>query len=367
MRHVTPILLAAAALLAACGSTPVAAPSAVAAKPASAAPASAAPGSAAGKPSPAASSAAASAAAQSQDWDKTLAAAKQEGKVSIFIPIGDELHAALVDAFEKQYGIQVDALSVQGPEAPPRVSGERNAGKYLWDMYIGGTTSVITGLLPIQPFDPIEPALMLPEVTNMQNWRGGALEFLDKDRTLMVTAPYQRGTIFINTNLVKPDAITSYKDLLDPKWSGKMVTDDPRHPGPGAATFTFFYLQPDLGPDYIRSLAKQQLLVMGDYTQEADAIGQGKNPILIGGNDYSVEPLIAKGIPAGVVSAKQLKEGTDLNAGSSGVALFNKAPHPNAAKVYLNWLLTKQGQTGFVRALGYVSARLDVPTDHVEP
>lgn len=160
--------------------------------------------------------------------------------------------------------------------------------------------------------------------------------------------------------------ITSYKDLLDPKWKGKLVIDDPRRAGPGQATWTFFYLHPNLGADFIRALAAQQLLVLSDYGQEAGAIGQGKYPVLVGGNDYSVEPLMKKSVPVGIVPATQLKEGTDLNAGSSGVALFNKAPHPNAAKVYLNWLLSKQGQTGFVQAVGYVSARLDVPTDHVE-
>ena len=49
---------------------------------------------------------------------------------------------------------------------------------------------------------------------------------------------------------------------------------------------------------------------------------------------------------------------------AGAVALFNRAPHPNAAKVYLNWLLSKEGQTIFARATGYISARLDVPTDH---
>ena len=49
------------------------------------------------------------------------------------------------------------------------------------------------------------------------------------------------------------------------------------------------------------------------------------------------------------------------------MALFNRAPNPNAAKIYVNWLLSKEGQTPFIQATGYVSARLDAPTDHALP
>ena len=54
-----------------------------------------------------------------------------------------------------------------------------------------------------------------------------------------------------------------------------------------------------------------------------------------------------QGIPIAIVDARQLKEGADVNPANGSLALFNKAPHPNAAKVYINWLLSKEGQTVF--------------------
>jgi ABC-type Fe3+ transport system substrate-binding protein len=69
-------------------------------------------------------------------------------------------------------------------------------------------------------------------------------------------------------------------------------------------------------------------------------------------------------VPIHIVNPRQLKEKTDVSPGSGNVALFNRAPHPHAAKVYLNWLLSKEGQAPFARVNGYISARLDVPTDH---
>ena len=83
-------------------------------------------------------------------------------------------------------------------------------------------------MIPMGAFDPLEPALILPDVKNPKTWRGGAIEFLDPGKTVIVMTPFQRGTIFYNTKLVNAKEFKSYKDLLDPKWKGKMVVDDPR-------------------------------------------------------------------------------------------------------------------------------------------
>jgi len=146
-----------------------------------------------------------------------------------------------------------------------------------------------------------------------------------------------------------------------------MVVDDPRRAGPGVATFTFFYLHPELGPDFIRALGKQQITILRDYAQEVDAVGQGRYPVLIGAADFVAISRAKQGVPIAIVDARQLKEGTDLSPTNGTLALFNRAPNPNAARIYINWLLSKEGQTVFARANGYVSARLDVPTDHTEP
>ena len=222
-------------------------------------------------------------------------------------------------------------------------------------------------MIPAGAFDPLEPALIFPDIKDPKTWRGGGLEFLDPNRTLMVMTPFQRGIIFHNPKLVNAKEFKSYKDLLDPKWKGKLIMDDPRRAGPGQATFTFFYLHPELGVDFIRALGKQQITILKDYAQEVDAIGQGRYPVLIGTADFVAVARAKQGIPIAIVDARQLKEGADVSPANGSLALFNKAPHPNAAKVYINWLLSKEGQTVFARANGYISARLDVPTDHAEP
>ena len=301
------------------------------------------------------------------DWESTLAAAKKEGKVSVITDVTATLRDALTLEFQKKYGITVELLGSSGREVAPRIAAERKAGQFLWDIYIHGSTTALESMIPMGAFDPLEPALILPDVKDPKTWRGGAIEFLDPNKMVLVMTPFHRGTIFYNPKLVNAKEFTSHKDLLNPKWRGKMVVDDPRRAGPGVATFTFFYLHPELGPDFIRALGKQQMTILRDYAQEVDAIGQGRYPVLIGTADFVVINRAKQGIPIAIVDARQLKEGTDLSPTNGNLALFNRAPNPNAAKIYINWLLSNEGQTIFARANGYVSARLDVPTDHTEP
>jgi iron(III) transport system substrate-binding protein len=301
------------------------------------------------------------------DWEDTLAAAKKEGKVSVLTDVTATLRDALTLEFHKKYGISVELFGSSGREVAPRVGAERKAGQFLWDIYIHGSTTALEAMIPMGAFDPLEPALILSDVKDPKTWRGGAMEFLDPSKMVLVMTPFHRGTIFYNPKLVNAKEFKSHKDLLDPKWRGKMVVDDPRRAGPGFATFTFFYLHPELGPDFIRALGKQQLTIMRDYAQEVDAVGQGRYPVLIGAADFVAINRAKQGVPIAIVDARQLKEGTDLSPTNGNLALFNRAPNPNAAKIYINWLLSKEGQTTFARANGYVSARLDVATDHTEP
>ncbi len=301
------------------------------------------------------------------DWNEALNAAKKDGKVAVITDVTAAIRDALTIPFQEKYGITVDLFGALGREIPPRVLAERKAGRYLWDVFVHGTTTGLESMIPAGAFDPLEPALIFPDIKDPKTWRGGGLEFLDPNKTLMVMTPFQRGTIFYNPKLVNAKEFKSYKDLLDPKWKGKLIMDDPRRAGPGQATLTFFYLHSELGVDFIRALGKQQITIFKDYAQEVDAIGQGRYPVLIGTADFVAVARAKQGIPIAIVDSRQLKEGADVSPANGSLALFNKAPHPNAAKVYINWLLSKEGQTVFARANGYVSARLDVPTDHAEP
>jgi iron(III) transport system substrate-binding protein len=133
--------------------------------------------------------------------------------------------------------------------------------------------------------DPLPPTLILPEVRDAKQWRGGEHEYIDPEPRFLVMTQSLFATLFVNPNAVKQGDMKSYKDLLQPRWKGKIIADDPTSAGPGLATFTFFYLHPDLGPNFIRALGKQELVFLIDYAQEVDGIIKGKYPVLIGGSE----------------------------------------------------------------------------------
>ena len=297
-------------------------------------------------------------------WDRIVNAARQEGKVAVMGPTGNHRRDILTLPFEKKYGIAVEYRGERGSGAPPLIGAQQRAGHYMWDIFIGGTTTGLLALIPMGAVQSMDSFLILPEVKKPENWRGGAMEFLDPGHRMLVMSPSQRATLFVNKNMVKPGEIRSYKDLLKPKWKGKIVADDPRTAGPGQATFSFFYMHPDLGPDFIRALQGQDLHIIKNYRQEIDFIGQGRYPVLLGTSDSTAEARMNQGLPIRIVDPRELKEGSSISPAAGNVAVMKRTPHPNAARVYLNWLLSKEGQTAFVQGAGYISARLDVPTDH---
>jgi iron(III) transport system substrate-binding protein len=335
------LILAGCLLLAACGQTP----------------ATSSPGRSAG----------ASGGSVSSDWEALVAAAKREGKVSLLGPGEEAVHKVLVDPFQEQFGIPIEYVGgLSGPQTATKVTTERAAGLYNWDILIAGSTIGIESMDPINALEPIDPQLILPEVKDPKNWRGGALPVIGAGGDILVMTPYQRGIVFYNKNLVKGEEITSYKDLLAPKWKDKLQSADPRSPGPGQGTFIFFYLHPDLGADFIRGLGKQNVTLQDGYQNQVDLVGQGRTPIMIGAADNLALARIKQGAPIGIVPSTQLKEGTDVSAANGNVSLFKKAPHPNAAKLYLNWLLTKQEQELYARANGFPGARADINADWTE-
>jgi len=305
------------------------------------------------------------ASAWQEEWERVLRAAKSEGKLSLIGPLGTDRRDALSQAFESKYGITVEYHPDAGAGIFPRLSTERKAGLYLWDVVISGTSTALDALIPNKFLEPLEPTLILPEVKEPKYWREGALEFVDPGHQALIMTLFHRGTLYVNPNLVNAKEFTSHKDLLDPKWKGKIVADDPRKSGTGQGTFLFFYRHPELGAGFIRSLGRQGITFLKNYAQEVDMVGQGRFPVGIGLSDGLIEERTKRGVPIVILDPRQLKEGTPITPASGALSLVNRAPHPNAAKLYINWLLSKEAQIGFSQATGYISNRVDVPTDHV--
>lgn len=303
--------------------------------------------------------AAAGPAAGAERWDKIVEAAKKEGKVVVSVPTSAELRKQVESGFRSRHpGIELELNAARGSANIHKILEEHKAGARTIDLHVGGTTSIITGLLANQILEPIPPALVLPEVSDEKKWWGGHIWADSAKKHIYTFTAYMTETIWYNTTLVKPEEIVSWDSLLDPKWKGKIAILDPRTPGSGESTFSFLWRVK--GEPFLTKLAAQEMMVGRNLRQLAEAVARGKCALSVGVSYYTYLPFIKAGLP--VTSVASVKEGYYASSGSGNVALLKNAPHPNAARVFVNWLLSKDGQTIFTKALGQPTRRLDVDT-----
>lgn len=154
--------------------------------------------------------------------------------------------------------------------------------------------------------------------------------------------------------------LKSLDQLLDPKWKGKIVCGDPRVAGSAQAAIALLVAKKC--EDWVRKLFGQDLIIMKDERQLAESVVRGRYPILIGINAGTMEPFSQEGVADKVLPLDpDSPAGTALSGGSRHAMVLNKPPHPNAANVFLNWQLSREGQTTYVGATTFNSRRVDVP------
>ncbi len=299
----------------------------------------------------------------SKVWDRTKEAAKKEGSVVIYTTLASDTTRSLTQSFQKTIGIPVEIVSGRGAEIATKLIRENKSGLNLADIYLGGATTVITQLKPADLLAPLEPELILPEVKDGKMWWGGDLLWVDKEHKHLAFIAYAIPAITINDTVVKAEDIKSYKDLLNPKWKGKLSINDPTTAGIGGKWFSIVgrYIM-DL--DFMRAIARQDPVILRDQRLQVEWLSQGKYPIAIAATTAVVTEFKKASAPISYVDPV---EGTWLGNGDGGLGLMVNAPHHNAARAFINWMLTREGQSLFSQAYGTPSGRVDVSTDGIDP
>ena len=301
------------------------------------------------------------------EWQRTVRAAEQEGEV-VFYTLGD---FSYVGEFEKKFPrIRITVVSGRGSELLSRIMTERRAGKYLADVARVGNTSPYT-LYQAKALQPIAPAFVLPEVKDESKWWQGKHHYADPEGKYIFVSV---GSVSVNmvahnTELVNPGEINSFWQLLDEKWKGKIVAMDPRSGGYGRSGARFVYYNSELGPEFLRRvLSEANVTLSRDYRQAIDWLAHRKFSLLLFGNGGDVLQARAQGLPLNVIDTSLWKEGAALEPAAFTVVLMDKPAHPNAAKVFVNWLLSREGQMA-VQKEGETndSLRIDVPKTDVRP
>jgi len=300
------------------------------------------------------------AAAPPADWPQVIAAAKKEGKVVVNTFPGDGYKRALKSFTQAFPDIKLEHTGLHSQDFAPRILQERQASLYTWDVATIPTSTALQVLRPAGVWDPVRPVLVLPEVTDDAGWEGGYERGFTvvKDRALAYGFCAVRGSgITINTDLVK-DEPKGLADLLNPKWKGKLLLPDVRTMGDSFWAMTSARL--NLGDDIIKKLfVDQEPALSRDTRQIAEFMVRGRYPIALGVNPLLLSQFQRQGL------GKNLKtfhfpEMDTFNSSSSTLWLVNRAPHPNAAKLFANWLLTKDAQIVWGREVETNSRRIGV-------
>jgi iron(III) transport system substrate-binding protein len=309
-------------------------------------------------------------AAWQTEWEKTVKAAEEEAALVIYMTQAFE--PVFRETFQKRYAkIKVTTVTGRGPELSQRVMSERRAGKYIADLYISGNITPLTVFHRAKILEPVKPLLLLPEVVDTSGWFEGKHHYDDPENSYIFVfeGTPRSGEITYNTKLVNPSEIKSYWDLLNPKWKGKIVSVDPMVSGPIGAAQIFFYKHPDLGPAYLRRLhAETDMVIVRSNEQLLDWLSAGRYAFGIGARQ--VDAAMMQGLPLNQFLPGSLKEGSSVTAYNGTLSLFNRAPHPNAAKVAANWLLSREGQTAWLDSNHKTgglndSLREDIPKEKV--
>lgn len=262
----------------------------------------------------------------------------------------------LTSAFKEKYGITVEFIAVAtGIINMQKIIMEQRAGVNTGDFY---ETGVPTHLM-LKERGYLEGPIAVPETANVSVWINDPW-IMDKDKFMFSYYDYTPGPV-INTNDIKAsDEPKSWLDLLNPEWKGKIGWDDPSVPGPGAKNMSF--VKNYVSSDYWEKLAKNDPVFIRDRAFLSDSIVRGKYSIAVGVLTTYIARVLQAGAP---IKPLYLKEGSPGSGWT--VSLLKNAPHPNAAKLFLNWFLSKEGQEVFSKEGGIASFRKDVPQDRVHP
>ena len=266
------------------------------------------------------------ASARADDWDAVVAAAKKEGSVVVYnAGLGVPLYEAVARDFEKTYGIKVESINGRGSEITERIRAEHTAGRFVGDLQLHAE-SVILQQQTQAPF-----VSDLPDLPNARNLRPPFAA-----TRISIPVYTQAYGILVNTNLVKPeDEPKAWTDLLDPRWKGKILSDDLRPIGAGNGLFTVLYKT--YGASFHEKLAAQGLTFSRDPANDARRVARGEYPIYI----PQVYGLVSNfgGLP---VKALTPVDGTPYSA--MDFAVLSRAPHPNAARLMMNFFLEAKSQ-----------------------
>jgi iron(III) transport system substrate-binding protein len=297
------------------------------------------------------------------EWEETLAAAEKEGEVTLYGAYRSGVREAVAEFSKVFPKIKFNHVAGSGSELANKLMAEKRANKHLVDVAVGGSGTMVLVYFKSGLLEPMQPAFILPEVKDPSSLWGKKHHYADSDGAfvLMAQGDVNRRIGGYNTKLVKPQEIQSWWDVLNASWRGKVVMTDPRSRG-NIGNWRYIYYNPELGAAYIRRLLSEtEVTFSTNERQMMDWLASGRHAIYVMAKDEDLFLAMKQRLPVDFLESQ--RETPELGTGSGHIALFKNAPHPNAAKVYVNWFLSKEGQMAWQKYTGGNSFRTDIPKE----
>lgn len=297
--------------------------------------------------------------ATAQQWEQLVRDAQKEGKVVLLGPPDGQVRLELPAAFKARYGITLEYLGTRTAEAATKLTAERSAGIYSVDVVLSGSETMASVYYAQKMLAPLRPQLVAPDVVDPSKWWNGAQWYMDPEKTYVLRLfNTVLPSFHINTNLVKHGEVASAAALLDPKWRGKISTNDPYLPGIGLFNASRYYMQ--FGADFLHRLyVEQKPAMVRERRQINDWLARGTYPIALDADDDEIKRMQQEGLPVAAVYGLSDMQPI-LSTGIGQVGILDRAPHPSAAKLFVNWLASQEGLSVLARARGAVPTRTDI-------
>ncbi len=292
------------------------------------------------------------------EWAELIEAAQAEGEIVMtFGGSAGRNFRPIAEFWAEKFGITPVIATGSGGAHVERILAEQTAGQYLVDVHFGGNTSTITRLVPAGALNPVADLFIHPEVIDQSLWAGGKHSYSDPPQQFVfafaANASPNPLAAWYNTDLVTQediDGINSVFDYLVPKWQGKIIAHIPIAGSGGTGSYYLAYAHPDIGREWVDRFISREMDVTFSNDQRfiVDGITKGVFAlgVNIGGGGRDLDSLATLGAPVKEL-LKDFKEGGEMSSSSSVDILSTPTnpPNPNAAKLWVNWWLSKEGQT----------------------
>lgn len=285
-------------------------------------------------------------AAEEKDFTELYEKARNEGKVVFYASMDILVAQDLANRFEKKFpGVKVEIFRTTGEAVIQRAIAEGRAGKYLYDVIHLNLPMIDTckkhnliGQYRLSSYNLYPKGFIDPEGYWTSTWINPLV-------------------IAYNTKLLKPSEVPqTWEGLLDPKWRGKLAMDRTKYVW---SIGIRDIMGEEKGIKYLKALAAQKIEWREGMTNTLQMMSAGEFPMMAWSFVSSCEFLKAKGSPIDWV---RMKSPVPIEVDTNSIG--GRVPHPNAARLFYEFLFSKEGQEAFL-ANAKVVARSDVESEYV--